>query len=200
LIDAKKMFAVLVLLIVLLSTSTVSAQGTTQMNDPSKTTYGEKNPSSPQELSAFSFIIGKWDGKGKTKLEDGKFAEYDVTWIGRYILDGTAIADELHATTPDGKPYLGISLRQYDARRKTWIIEYLNVNGSFLRRQVNSKSGSVQVSGRNVTVTSESPGVVVREHYLVENDDAFVYRMDSSNDGGKSWNEGQLEWTFHRSK
>ena len=169
------------------------------MSDPSMTPYGDRNAGSPEELSVFSFLIGKWEGKGRTKLESGKFAEYDVTWIGRYIFDGTAIADELHGPMPDGSPYLGISLRQYDADRKTWIIEYLNVTHSFLRRQVNRSSGSVSVSGRNVTVTSESPGVVVREHYQVQDDNAFVYRLDVSNDGGRSWNEGQVEMTFHRS-
>ena len=170
------------------------------MSHPSMTPYGEMNPGAPQELKVFSFLVGKWEGKGKTKIEDGKFAEYDVTWIGRYILDGTAIADELHGPMPDGSPYLGISLRQYDADRSTWIIEYLNVTNSFLRRQVNKKSGSVSVSGRNVTVTSESPGGVVREHYQVENDTTFVYRLDVSNDGGKNWNEGQIEMSFRRSQ
>jgi len=170
------------------------------MSDPSMTIYGEKNPGSPQELGVFSFLIGKWEGKGRTKIEDGKFAEYDVTWIGRYILDGTAIADELHGPAPDGSPYLGISLRQYDAHKGAWIIEYLNVPGSFLRKQVNRESGSVLVSGRDVTVTSESPSVVVRERYQVENENAFVYRLDVSNDGGKSWNEAQVEMTFRRSK
>src|SRR6516225_4736133 len=130
------------------------------MSDLSMTAFGESNPGAPQELSVFSFLVGKWEGKGRTKIENGKFAEYDVTWIGRYILDGTAIADELHGPTPDGSPYLGISLRQFDADRRTWIIEYLNVSNSFLRRQVNRASGSVRVSGRDVTVTSESPGVV----------------------------------------
>jgi hypothetical protein len=169
------------------------------MTDPSITTYGEKSPASPEELSVFSFLIGKWEGKGRTKIEDGKFAEYEVTWIGRYILDGTAIADELHGPAPDGSPYLGISLRQYDAQRKTWIIEYLNVPNSFLRKQVNENSGSVRVRGRNVTVTSESPAVVVREHYKVENDNGFVYRLDVSKDGGNNWDEGQVTMTLRRS-
>ncbi|HTW22532.1 MAG TPA: hypothetical protein VMB47_06975 [Candidatus Aquilonibacter sp.] len=169
------------------------------MNDPSITAFGVKDPGAPPELGVFAFLIGKWEGKGKTKIEDGKFAEYSVTWIGRYILDGTAIADELHGPAPDGSPYLGISLRQYDAARKTWIIEYLNVSNSFLRRQVNSESGSVHVRGRNVTVTSESPSVAVREHYQVE-DDGFVYRLDVSSDGGKSWKEGEVEMTLQREK
>ena len=151
------------------------------MSDPSKTIFGDRSPRAPQELGAFSFLIGKWDGKGTVKLPEGKVAEFPVSWIGRYILDGTAIADEVHAPGPDGSPNLGISLRHYDASRKTWIIEYLNVSGSFLRKQVNSDSGSVTLNGRNVTVASESPGVTVREHYQVADDDNWVYRLDVSN-------------------
>jgi hypothetical protein len=163
------------------------------------TTYGERNRDSPNELDVFSFLVGKWQGTGKVKLDGGKFAEFhNVSWIGRYILDGTAIADELHSLAPDGSPYLGISLRQYDTKRKTWIIEYLNVSNSFLRRQVNAGSGLVGVDGRNVTVISGTPDSVSREHYLVVDHDNWVYRMDASSDGGSNWNEGQIEMTFRR--
>jgi hypothetical protein len=178
--------------------NSVVAQETPQMNDPSKTTYGEISPDAPDELRAFSFLIGKWDGKGRTRLEDGSFAEYPVTWIGRYILDGMAIADEAHGNGPDGSPYLGISLRQYDPDRKTWIIEFLNVTGSFIRKQVNGSTGVVSVTGRNVTIASESPGITIREHYLSPDRDNFTYRLDVSNDGGKNWNEGQIEMDFRR--
>jgi hypothetical protein len=165
----------------------------------SKTTYGERSPHAPQELDVFAFLIGKWDGQGKTTLPDGKVAEFPVTWIGRYILDGMAIADEMHASSPDGSPYLGISLRQFDANRRTWVIEYLNVTHSFLRRQVNTDSGSVDVTGRTVTVSSESPEVTIREHYHVTDRDNLVYRLDTSSDCGKSWNKGQIEMHFRRS-
>jgi hypothetical protein len=169
------------------------------MSDPSKTTYGERSSYAPQELDVFAFLIGKWEGYGKTTMQDGKVAQFPVTWIGRYILDGTAIADEMHAAAPDGSPYLGISLRQYDVNRRTWIIEYLNVTHSFLRRQVNSDSGSVDVIGRTVTVSSESPEASIREHYHVADRDNVVYRLDVSNDVGKTWNKGQIEMTFRRS-
>ena len=99
-----------------------------------------------------------------------------------------------------GAPIWGSVFDNMMPQRRTWIIEYLNVPNSFLRRQVNGKSGSVRVSGRNVTVTSESPSVVVHEHYQVETDNAFVYRLDVSNDGGKSWKEGELEMTLRRSR
>jgi len=168
------------------------------MNDPSMTSYGQIHPLAPGELQSFSFLIGKWDGKGKTQLPDGQVAEFPVRWIGRYVLDGTAIADEMHAPAPDGSAYLGISLRQYDAQRGGWIIEYLNVPGSFLRRQVNAASGAVEVRGRDVTVFSASPGISIREHYLVPDADHFTYRLDVSNDGGSHWTEGQIEMNFRR--
>jgi hypothetical protein len=168
------------------------------VNDPSMTSYGEISSSAPEELRVFSFLIGKWDGKGATRLADGTVAEFPVSWIGRYILDGTAIADEMHAPAPDGSPYLGISLRQYDRDRRSWIIEYLNVSGSFLRKQVNAASGSVQVSGRNVTVDSASAAIMIREHYLVPDQDTFTYALDVSNDAGRTWNEAQIQMRFRR--
>lgn len=178
--------------------SGVCAAEAPPVNDPTKTTYGAISATAPQELRVFSFLIGKWDGEGKTKLPDGKVAEYPVTWIGRYILDGTAIADEAHGPAPDGSPALGISFRQYDSLRKTWIIEFLNVSGSFLRKQVNADAGAVTTTGQNVTIASGSQAVKVREHYLVPDQDHFTYRLDISSDGGKSWNEAQVEMTFRR--
>ena len=174
-------------------------QNGSTVTDPSKTIYGERSPRAPRELDVFAFLIGKWDGRGRTRLPDGKVAEYPVAWVGRYVLDGTAIADECRAPYPDGTPSLGITFRQYDQIRKTWVIEFLNVSESFLRRQVHHGTGLVTVSGGTVTVISESPGIVVREHYVVADADNWVYRLDSSDDGGRSWNEGAIEFTFRRS-
>ena len=184
---------------VLLIACEVRAQDVTQL-DTSQTTHGEKNSSAPKELDVFSFLIGKWQGTGKTRLPDGKVVEFGgVSWIGRYILDGTAIADETHAAYPDGRPAFGVTLRQYDAARKTWIVEFLNVSESFLRKQVNGRSGSVEVDGKDVRVVTEGT-TRSREHYIVVDQDNWIYRMDLSTDGGRSWNEGQVEMTFRRAK
>jgi len=190
----------LVVVTALLVTGNASAQEVPTVTDPSKTIHGERSARAPRKLDVFAFLIGTWDGRGRTRLPDGKVAEYPVASVGRYILDGTAIADEMHGPYPDGTPCLGITFRQYDQRRKTWVIEFLNVSESFLRRQVHHGTGSVAVSGRTVTVTSESPGVVLREHYVVPDADHWVYRLDFSNDAGRSWNDGAIEFTFRRSK
>lgn len=168
--------------------------------DPSKTIYGERHPSAPKELAAFAFLIGKWEGTGKARLPDGTVAELDgISWIGRYILDGTAIADEAHGAYPDGRPALGITLRQYDTSRKTWLIEFLNVSEGFLRKQVNGSFGSVEVDGADVRVLGVGP-MMSREHYHVVDRDHWSYRMDLSTDGGGTWNEAQVEMSFHRSE
>jgi hypothetical protein len=160
------------------------------------TGYGEMSSRAPRELNAFSFLIGKWDGTGKTTLPDGKVVEYPITWIGRYILDGTAIADGGHGTGPDGKLSVGITFRQYDSERKTWVIEFLAEPVSRFFRQVHQGTGSVAVSGRNVILAFGN----LRENYLVADDDSWVYRLDESTDGGKSWNEGRTVITLRRSK
>jgi len=164
------------------------------------TPHGRKSSAAPEELNLFSFLVGKWAGVGKTRLEDGSYAEFELTWIGRYILDGTAIADEIHSVGPDGSPYLGISLRQFDSKSGSWIIEYLNVSGSFLRAQVNSRSGSVEREGDAVVVTAQSEATISREYYRLSGADRFVYSIDLSNDRGQSWNRGSIEMTMTRAE
>jgi hypothetical protein len=167
--------------------------------DPAITTYGDRNESAPQELDVFSFLIGKWEGSGKTRLDDGTIAEYDgLTWIGRYILDGMAIADELHTPQPDGSPGMGVTFRYFDPEGDHWIVEFLNVSYSFIRRQVNAESGSVEKNGSTVIVTSESDQSISREYYRVLDSDRFVYSIDLSNDGGETWNRGSIEFTMTR--
>ena len=163
------------------------------------TTYGERSSQSPHELDLFSFLVGKWNGTGKTRLADGNHVEWDgATWIGRYVLDGMAIADEFHAPTPDGKPYLGISLRHFDTKRDSWIIEYLNVSNSFLRRQVNPHAGSVSVDANTVVVVSEGAQTRIRECYRVTDREHFTYSTNQSEDGGRTWSPALIEMTMTR--
>jgi hypothetical protein len=166
---------------------------------PAITTYGERHEAAPEELDLFSFLIGKWEGSGKTRLANGTLAEYDgLSWIGRYVLDGMAIIDELHAPLPGGGTGLGLTLRYFDPDSDVWTVEFLNVSNSFIRRQVNSRSGAVEKDGSTVVVTSVSDASISREYYRVINDDRFVYTIDLSNDGGKTWNKGSIEFTMNR--
>jgi hypothetical protein len=166
---------------------------------PAITTYGDRHEAAPVELDLFSFLIGKWEGSGRTRLADGTIAEYDgLSWIGRYVLDGMAIVDELHAPLPGGGRGLGITVRYFDTDNDAWVVEFLNVSNSFIRRQVNARSGAVEKDGSTVVVTSISDESISREFYRVIDDDSFVYTIDLSNDAGKTWNRGSIEFTMNR--
>jgi hypothetical protein len=163
------------------------------------TAYGDRHEAAPVELDLFSFLIGKWEGSGKTRLADGTIAEYDgLVWIGRYALDGMAIIDELHAPLPGGGRGLGITLRHFDPDDGNWVVEFLNVSNSFIRRQVNARSGAVEKDGSTVVVTSVSDQSISREYYRVIDGDSFVYTIDLSSDGGGTWNRGSIEFTMNR--
>ncbi|MGH8218359.1 MAG: hypothetical protein ACREUT_07325 [Steroidobacteraceae bacterium] len=166
--------------------------------DSAITTYGKKSEQAPSQLDLFSFLVGKWKGIGKTKLPDGSTAQFAVSWIGRYILNGMAIADEFHSLTPDGRRYLGISLRSFDLRHDCWIIEYLNVSNSFIRRQVNPQSGSVRRNGDTVAVISEDGQMKIRENYRVPDQSYFTYSTDASHDGGRTWDAVSIEISLER--
>ncbi len=166
---------------------------------PAITAYGDRHEAAPEELDLFSFLIGRWEGSGKTRLADGTVAEYDgLLWIGRYALDGMAIIDELHGPLPDGGRAFGITLRYFDKDSDGWVVEFLNVSNSFIRRQVNARSGAVEKDGSTVVVTSVSDATMSREFYRVIDDDSFVYTIDLTNDGGETWNKGSIEFTMNR--
>jgi hypothetical protein len=167
-------------------------------NEPAITTYGQASAQAPSQLKLFSFMVGKWKGICKTRLPDGSDAEFELTWIGRYILNGMAIADEFHSLAPDGKPYLGISLRHFDTKNDSWIIEYLNVSGSFLRRQVNPQSGSVSLDAGTIVIVSEDAQTRIREFYRATDQNHFTFSMDISRDKGQNWDAPMLAMTMTR--
>jgi hypothetical protein len=173
------------------STSSMAAE-------PAITTYGERNPQAPDELDLFSFLVGKWSVAGRTRLPAGTYVEWDATWIGRYILNGMAIADEIHAPAPDGKASLGITLRHFDTNHNSWVVEFLNVSNSFLRRQVNPQSGSVSQEAGAIVVISADAQTRFRETYRVLDRSHFTYIADQSPDEGRTWGPVLFEMTMAR--
>lgn len=161
--------------------------------------YGVRNSAAPAELDAFSFLVGKWKGVAKVRLENGDYADYEVVWIGRYVLNGMAIADEGYSVSPGGDTRLeGYSLRFFDPSTRSWTVDFVNVARSFVRRQVSPRTGSVQLDGTTVVVSAEDDTTMGREYYRVSGNDSFVYTIELSRDGGKSWDSGSYEMTMTR--
>src|SRR4029077_1232245 len=56
--------------------------------------FGQANPNAPASLSRFAFLIGRWRCKARVRLANGEWQTLHATWLGRFVLDGYAIADE----------------------------------------------------------------------------------------------------------
>ena len=158
--------------------------------DPDITTYGTLNAAAPPELATFAFLVGTWSGTARARDAEGQSTEYQFDWIGRYALDGRAIADEMRMSAAEGGAIQGMSLRYFDRDAQSWVVEFLNFNRAFLRQQVNSTKGSVTREGNRITVHQGAPGGQGREVYTLVAADHFTYSMDRSQDGGQTWDEG----------
>jgi hypothetical protein len=169
------------------------------VSDPAITTYGVLNPAAPPELGLFAFLVGTWSGTARARGADGTYTDYEFDWIGRYALDGMAIADEMRMSAAQGGAIQGMSLRFFDAGTQSWVIEFLNFSQRFLRKQVNTRVGAVTQDGAQVTVAQTGPdGGPGREVYTVVDADHFTYRMDFSQDGGQRWDEGVVTIDMRR--
>jgi hypothetical protein len=89
--------------------------------------FGKPNPNAPAALSRFAFLIGKWRCEAKVKSSNGEWQTLQATWVGRFILDGYAIADEYRMSGSSAELIvLGINLRTYDATKRIWNMKWLN--------------------------------------------------------------------------
>jgi len=79
-----------------------------------------------------------------------------------------------------------------------WVIEYLNVSNSFLRRQVNPQSGSVSLDASTIVIISEDGQTRIRERYRVVDQNHFTYETDMPRDAGRSWEPVWVEMTMTR--
>src|ERR1700761_7636416 len=78
--------------------------------------FGKLARDAPHELSAFAFLIGSFQCNARIKTANGDWQRFEAQWLGRYILDGHAIADEYRMTTLSGDlAVLGMNFRTYDA-------------------------------------------------------------------------------------
>ena len=155
-------------------------------------TFGGPNRHAPAELSRFAFLVGTWNCEAKVKSAGGEWQTFKATWVGRYVLDGYAIADEYRMTSPSGELIvLGMNFRVYDAARRTWNIKWLNALGGSWIHLGPEELGGVSFDGQSITYAFKEPVAAhhyTRATYTNISSTHFTWRGESSEDG-KSWSE-----------
>jgi len=120
--------------------------------------FGKANPSAPAALSRFAFLIGRWRCDARVRLPTGEWQTLQATWLGRFILDGYAIADEYRMTGPSGELIvLGMNLRTYDEAKQTWNIKWLNALAGTWVDLGPEELGGVTVDGQSIIYAFREP-------------------------------------------
>ena len=149
--------------------------------------YGKPNPNAPPELSRFAFLIGKWRCEAKLKRQDGVWEPMNATWVGRYILDGYVIAEEYRMTRQTGELLvLGMNVRSYDTKKKTWAIKWLNALAGTWLDLGPEELGGVKINKEAIVYSYMEPAgphAFSRSTYTNMSGNHFTWRGEKSNDG-----------------
>jgi hypothetical protein len=154
--------------------------------------FGRPNPNAPAALSRFAFLIGRWRCEAKVRSDNGEWQTLQATWIGRFILDGYAIADEYRMTGSSGELIvLGMNLRTYDAAKQTWNIKWLNALAGTWVDLGPQELGGVRFDGQSIIYAFKEPVAAhayTRATYTNISETHFTWRGEKSDDG-KAWSE-----------
>ena len=91
-------------------------------------------------------------------LANGVSQTFPATWVGRYILDGYAIADEYRMTGSSGELIvLDLNFRVYDATKQIWKIKWLNALDGMWWDLGPEELGGVRFDGQSVTYSFREP-------------------------------------------
>lgn len=154
--------------------------------------FGKLNPNAPAALSQFEFLIGKWRCEARIKLPNGTWQTLQATWLGRFILDGYAIADEYRMTGTSGELMVfGLNVRAYDATKQIWNIKWLNALAGTWTDLGPEELGGVQFQGQSIIYAFKEPVAAhayTRVVYTNISETHFTWRGEKSDDR-KAWTE-----------
>jgi hypothetical protein len=155
--------------------------------------FGKPNPNAPAALSRFAFLIGRWRCEAKVRSAEGEWQTFQATWLGRFILDGYAIADEYRMVGSSGELIvLGMNFRIYDSAEQVWNIKWLNALDGTWTDLTSEQFGGARFDGQSVTYAFKAERGAqwpfTRATYTNISKMHFTWRGDKSDDG-KSWTE-----------
>jgi hypothetical protein len=155
--------------------------------------FGKLNPNAPRELSHFAFLIGRWRFDARLKLANGGRQTFHGTWVGHYVLDGYAIADEYRMVNSSGEPIvLGKNFRVFDSTRQVWNIKWLNALEGTWTDLTPEQFGGALFDGQSVSYAFPAERGAqwrfTRATYTNISEAHFTWLGDKSDDG-KSWIE-----------
>jgi hypothetical protein len=154
--------------------------------------FGRPNPNAPAALSRFGFLIGRWWCEAKVRLANGEWPTLQAAWLGRFILDGYAIADEYRMTDSAGElMVLGLNVRAYDTAEQRWNMKWLNALAGTWLDLGPEEFGGIRFDDQSIIYAFKEPVAAhayTRATYTNISEEHFTWRGEKSEDG-KTWSE-----------
>lgn len=122
--------------------------------------YGALHPDAPQELARFAFLIGTWRCFADLLAEDGQWHTFPAAWIGRYILDGLAIADEYRMHDLTGNILVhGLNFRSFNTASRCWNIRWLDARTGSWTDLCPNELGGPRFTENSISYIFREPGL-----------------------------------------
>jgi hypothetical protein len=154
--------------------------------------FGRPSPQ-VRELERFAFLRGRWRCDATVRSAGGSEERFVARWVGRFILDGMAMADEYRMTDLSGSKVivLGTNIRTYDVARKAWSVKWLNALTGEWTDLVRQDMGGITFHGQSLSYVFEEPTAghgFTRATYTIVSDRHFIWLGDKSEDR-RFWSE-----------
>lgn len=142
------------------------------------------HPSLGEQANVFNRFVGTWDCQYATYTEDGKVTRFSGELIFGWIIDGRAVQD-IWISYPTGtaaERTIGTSVRYYDTKSGMWRVVWIAPAADTIIKLTGGTVGD-----RIVLNGQDTNGSVLRWSFNDIRPDSFVWRGESSHDGGKTW-------------
>ena len=174
--------------------SSLSACSRAAATDPRLGLVTELNATGPHpalgdQAEVVGRLVGTWDVEYTNFAKDGKATHRTGEFIVGWVMDGRAIQDlwivHPSGTRKDREVYS--DLRWFDVKSRAWHAAFLDPEHSSLARFT-----GVPVGHDRFVLETQDFGEQTRWSANDIRPDSFVWREESSSDGGKTWRLGKL--------
>jgi hypothetical protein len=134
------------------------------------------------QAQLFDRFVGSWDLDCVFYGADGKVTRFSGQWIFGWALDGYILQDVLIESRGQERRSMGSTIRFYDARSEQWRVVWIPPSSGNV---IALKGGAV--GDRIVLEGLDVDGAKLRWSFNDIQADSFLWRGETSADGGRTW-------------
>jgi hypothetical protein len=145
-------------------------------------------PDAPEQASQFEFLIGEWDCEWTGFNKEGEaLAPLPCRWSARYTFDGRMVQDDYRLWDSDQKLiFSGTTLRSYSPDKARWEFVFLgSQQPAWPRFHGRWEQGEMRIHAEGTDRQGRDFVSRIKFHKITSN--SFEWRMDTSYDGGETW-------------